>query len=71
MSHFINRLKRKTLLIPFQNLHSILMTGRESSVTLKTKREYLKPYGKNSITMDGLSGRFITFDMKVKEKLAI
>jgi len=63
--------KRRTLLTPYPNHLSILMTGNVNFVTLKTNQKHLNNYGLNLITMDGHFGKFIILNMKDKVLLDI
>jgi len=63
--------KRRILLMHYQNLHSILMIGKDNFVMPKINQQLLSNYGLNLIMMVGHSGEFIISDIKDKVLLDI
>jgi len=58
--------KEKILLINYHLPNSILMLGKDNSLTPKTLLQNSNHFGKNSTIKDGQSGKLFITKMKVK-----
>jgi hypothetical protein len=69
MMSLLSQLRRRKILSNFCPNHlSTLMTGKDSSVTLPTKKLLLLSYGPSLIMRDGLFGEFTTIKTNLRVK---